>query len=141
MPQSPGAVRAVAVTIAAERTPATFGPRPSAYGVPATRRYSGECGRPAIAGGGAGGSGIGPADDRCGGGGDATGGDATGRGATGGGSAGSGAAGRAAATTVRSSPSAVSVCAVSLCGGAATGAITWAAVCTTAGRSSGTGST
>src|SRR5271165_6506907 len=104
MPQSPGAVRAVAVTIAAERTPATFGPRPSAYGVPATRRYSGECGRPAIAGGGAGGSGIGPADDRCGGsGGDATGGDATGR--------------------------------------AATGAITWAAVCTTAGRSSGTGST
>src|SRR5271157_2390541 len=123
MPQSPGAVRAVAVTIAAERTPATFGPRPSAYGVPATRRYSGECGRPAIAGG------------------DATGGDATGRGATGGGSAGSGAAGRAAATTVRSSPSAVSVCAVSLCGGAATGAITWAAVCTTAGRSSGTGST
>src|SRR5271166_4394326 len=101
MPQSPGMVREVAVAIAAVRTLttlgrlATLGPRPSAYGLPATSRYSGWCGRATGTGGGAGGSGIGPADARCGGGG----GGGAGCGAAGRVMAGNAVAGSATATT------------------------------------------
>src|SRR5271166_2410542 len=117
MPQSPGMVREVAVAIAAVRTLttlgrlATLGPRPSAYGLPATSRYSGWCGRATGTGGGGGGGG------------------GAGCGAAGRVMAGNAVAGSATATTERSSPSALSGCGAAVAG---TGAITCAAVCTTA---------